>query len=456
VAGLIFSFGNYEGTADFVVNALPNQQQRRIYHGKVVICKKEVLLGIFSSCLVDYAEDRSSDASMLAYDSAPGGIYDINAFGGNITGQIGTAFPLPLYRITVQPTFCFVPTTSALDIGGGNTALGPQNLTASYSGAAPPVAPFSTPFANFITASRENQTHILWNGLNSKWAFQEMQGAPQVFNCQAFCQIQPIINESVPLCTSTNYSIAGLSPDINVTWVASPTGILDNSTFTGQVFPASVSGGRYGQVKLQATISSACGTFVIERIIFVGRPYGPTLTYTDDPNGGCTNGLTHFRIENYSPALTYTITNRVNAGGGTPRQDFWVKGTPGSTGSFTLAVGNSCGSTSGSYTVSYPICRPAASPTAVVYTMSPNPAAQEVLVQQLPDNALTERATAAPDAGISLVRCYDSYGRLRLEQASKGTSTLRLNTEQLPAGLYIVHILRDQHILSRQQLRIEK
>ena len=142
---------------------------------------KDILFGLFTACLVDYSDNKDSDASILAYDSAPGGIYDLDQMSAGAISQIGTALPIPIARVYVQPQFCFIPTTSALDIGGGSVALGAQNLTAVYSGANRPAPPFTTPFSNFITASRENLTHILWNGLNSKWAFQEMQGAPPMY-----------------------------------------------------------------------------------------------------------------------------------------------------------------------------------------------------------------------------------------------------------------------------------
>jgi len=139
---------------------------------------------------------------MLAYDSAPGGIYDLDQMSAGAISQIGTALPIPIARVYVQPQFCFIPTTSALDIGGGSVALGPQNLTAAYSGANRPAPPFTTPFSNFITASRENLTHILWNGLNSKWAFQEMQGAPPMYEAPTALQPCSLAALSLPKTSS--------------------------------------------------------------------------------------------------------------------------------------------------------------------------------------------------------------------------------------------------------------
>ena len=71
----------------------------------------------------------------------------------------------------------------------------------------------------------------------------------------------------------------------------------------------------------------------------------------------------------------------------------------------------------------------------------PNPATDEVLVQPeaAPDaatpSARAATASPAPSGGIAMVRVYESYGRLRLEQPGHGEATLRLRVHMLPAGL---------------------
>ena len=65
----------------------------------------------------------------------------------------------------------------------------------------------------------------------------------------------------------------------------------------------------------------------------------------------------------------------------------------------------------------------------------------------------TENASAAHPV---TVRLFDAYGQLRAERTSTGPAAVRLQTDQLPAGLYFVHLLRGTEVLSRQQLRIEK
>ena len=61
------------------------------------------------------------------------------------------------------------------------------------------------------------------------------------------------------------------------------------------------------------------------------------------------------------------------------------------------------------------------------YTLSPNPAADEVQVQE------TNPEPTARNGGISAVRVYDGYGRLRLERPGHGARALRLPLRELPA-----------------------
>ena len=454
--GYLLSLGNYEGRADFVVNALPNQQQQRIYHGRFLVCK-DIVFGALSVCVLDYAEDKYSTASMLAYDSAPGGVYDINKIGGNVVGQLGTSFPLPLYRIVVQPTFCFVPTTSALDIGGGSTTLTPSALTASYSGASPPAAPFNTPFANFVTASRENQTHILWNGLNSKWAYQEMQSVPQAFNCQAFCQIPAQIRGGNAICAGidTEFTLDGIpATGVTVTWLLSSAASYTVVSQSNSRFVVNSTVGN-GSGTIYAFVESDCGRFTVQKNVSFGGVPSPVVQFANEP-GVCNYNMAYYHIANYSSLYNYTISNRVNAAGGAVRgADFWVKSGGGITGgSFTLTARNDCGFELIDVDVEYPPCT---GPTPT-YTLAPNPATDEVMVEPeaAPATTNARAATASPAAptGIATVRVYDSYGRLRLEQAGHGAASLRLRVGALPAGLYVVHVLHGSNQVSRQQLQL--
>ena len=66
----------------------------------------------------------------------------------------------------------------------------------------------------------------------------------------------------------------------------------------------------------------------------------------------------------------------------------------------------------------------------------------------------TNPEPTARNGGISAVRVYDGYGRLRLERPGHGARALRLR--ELPAGLYVVHVLRGNAVVSRQRLQVAR
>ena len=84
------------------------------------------------------------------------------------------------------------------------------------------------------------------------------------------------------------------------------------------------------------------------------------------------------------------------------------------------------------------------SPTTA--TLYPNPAQSTVDIH-LENADVTQPIT---------VRLFDGYGQLRAEQTSASQTMMRLRIAHLPAGLYFVHILRGQEVISRQQLEVTK
>ena len=455
--GAAVATGNFEGHADFVVNALPSQQAQRIYHGKVYVTK-DILFGLFTTRLVIYSENRNSEAYMLPYDSAPGGVYDLDQVAPGFTTLIGGNPVLPV-TIRVQPRFDFVPTTSALDIGGGTVALRPQDLTNTYSGAGPPAAPFNTPFANFVTAGRENQTHLLWTGLNSKWAFQEMQGLGRTFNCLAFCQAMPTISGASgtdAICANIGRTLSvNLPPNLpantTVGWmVEPPTGLVTYSSSGTSItlFPVDVNVS--GQVKVTATVNSECGQFALTAILVpVGIPASPA-TLGPDWGNDCGPVSKQCRIDNYDPHASYVINVSgalsLVGTGVQPNGTYSVRSGPvgGATGHIEITAHNSCGTSSVS---ALDVITPCGD-NGFAATIYPNPARESVNVHFTRGHA---------DAAHPVtVRLYDGYGQLRAEQTSTSAATMRLRTIQFPTGLYFVHILYGGQVLIRQQLRIEQ
>jgi len=209
---------------------------------------------------------------------------------------------------------------------------------------------------------------------------------------------------------------------------------------------------------LTATLTSDCGNLTLTAPVYAGPPVGPVFEQLD-PSDICYSKTGYFRIVNYSPALAYTVratgASAFNDGGGT----FRIKGGGNSQqATFSVTAANGCGTStnSGGY-VSF------ACPQA--YLVYPNPAADELTVEptggpeanaNTPAARKPEAAAMAESTGISAVRIYDNYGQLRLEQAGNEAKTVRLRVNSLPAGFYVVHILRGGQVMSRQQLKIER
>jgi hypothetical protein len=151
----------------FTCNAQPEYEvSAQQYVGKISYTKN--LFGFIP--ITSYLTNLSatSDPSILPYDYFPGG-----EESSLTTAPTSSAFGFPYlgnYNIQVnafQPSFCFVPTTSALDIGKGTTALNEADFLTPYIGAFPPLPPKNSPFAYYTTAftpydtaKNNNEQHI--------------------------------------------------------------------------------------------------------------------------------------------------------------------------------------------------------------------------------------------------------------------------------------------------------
>jgi hypothetical protein len=456
--GFIFSLGNFEGHVDFTVNALPSQQQQSIFHGRFSVCK-DILFGAFSTCLLDYADDNNSETYMLPYDSAPGGIYDLDQVSGGALGKIGPSIPVAGVSAKVETTFCFVPTTSALDIGNNSVAFTPQDLTASYINTAPPAAPRNTPFANFITGVRDNLTHILWNGLNSKWVFREMEQVPQNVSCLAFCQAEPTISGPGIICdTGATFSISGLPAGTQASWNLSTSATVSTYSVTGPSFTTAYTGANtnYGGAGvLTVTLISECGTLSLQKAVFAGPPDLPVVSGPSEVYD-CSAGGPTFFIDNYNTALSYTFTASPQIQLRPFRSGIIYSLTRRTgAGYITVTATNDCGtslSTQFDFTVV----------PCTAYTVYPNPADDQLTVEQT-DSTSTPRPAAARGASATTsstvastpytVRLFDGYGVQRAQQATT-TPSLSLPTGGLPTGLYLLHIEVGGTVVERRRMQI--
>ncbi|MFD2726606.1 hypothetical protein [Hyunsoonleella rubra] len=97
--------------AQFNLKALPNQQSKQIYKGKIFIEKTILFLITVQEPLID-EETLNSSSNMLPLDNAGGGIYNIDTF---------VVLPPEMDAYVLEREFNFVPTYSSLyQCGSGN------------------------------------------------------------------------------------------------------------------------------------------------------------------------------------------------------------------------------------------------------------------------------------------------------------------------------------------------
>ena len=253
--------------ANFVLNALPDHQALRIYKGKISISKKILFVINVSMALVDKAFNSSS--SMLPLDSAPGGVFDINEFGGI------SAPTMPTDPVFSFPRFCFVPTTSSLDIGRGTQTITTADLLRVYTPSSPPPAPKNVPFANFFTHPIANIRHTQFTQQNGQWLMNEVRNANPTFNCTQYCSLNPTITGgAVSVCYGSNktFNISGAS-GLPVQWVASSNLRVisqNNTSITVTALSSTTSGPAWIDANVGGTF---CGIFPAPRRNITAGPY---------------------------------------------------------------------------------------------------------------------------------------------------------------------------------------
>ena len=133
-------------TANFTLNAQPDGVAALQYSGKITYQKK--LLYLININYTISSVSVTSSPSILPYDYFPGGEEFTTNFVTLTNGSNQNI--LTKYNLTVsaqQPSFCFVPVASALDIGKGVTALTKADYLTAYIGAIPPKGTKSSPFS---------------------------------------------------------------------------------------------------------------------------------------------------------------------------------------------------------------------------------------------------------------------------------------------------------------------
>ncbi len=281
---------------DFLLRALPSQQSREIYKGRIFIEKKILFLITVHEPLID--EERVySNSNMLALDNANGGIFDIENFAD---------LPAELEPFVLQQSFGFIPIYSSLDLGRGNATITPSDLTTIYNPLSPPSAPKDVPFDNFFTNPITSTIHTQFTLNNGEWLVSELADTPEISSCAYVCEGVEIMGNNT-LCDSRQYSLeAAIPSDAVVTWSVSNPSVVSLSNTTGVTTTLSTPPNSYRtNIVLTATVSSTTcqSTVSITKSIRVGKPGTPS--YLNGPTVVNTGALVHYNAGIADGATSY-------------------------------------------------------------------------------------------------------------------------------------------------------
>lgn len=91
---------------------------------------------------------------------------------------------------------------------------------------------------------------------------------------------------------------------------------------------------------------------------------------------------------------------------------------------------------------------------APAYTISPNPASNEVTIMPVAETANSKSAPTA-STGITAVNVYDQQGLLKKQQKFGNVKQAKLNVSSLRTGIYFIEIVDTNH-RERHQLSVLK
>jgi hypothetical protein len=352
----------FELTLD--IKSIANGGNNAVYYGNIKLTKKVLWLVPVSINIAN--KTYNAPSGILPFDSYPGGFYTL--FLANQPGSVSQDWMFSYNNsFFIQRRFSFIPTTSALDIGEGNTVLTNANYLARYVGAAPPAAPFNTPFANFATAFNQNGSQ--WNfdnnnfrrlnnepheGFfirNANFLADEMNGINTVHtNCEAFCA-NGTITGNTNICTSQTLT-APFGNGVTYAWTVSNPSLV-TLTPNGNTVLVTRNGSSNGDAMVSVNISGACGNINLSTNITVGVPVIEFVSFTNDVGGEGYWCSTHYnniftvqpdlqaiyeaRLLNW-PSMTLFRTNNYAVSGTDP-----FGYVPTGWYVFQIRISNSCG-----------------------------------------------------------------------------------------------------------------
>ena len=495
--------GSSKYSVQFTCNAQPNQTTAQQYVGKISYSKNFFWGGSITHNITNWS--FNSNPSILPYDFFPGGRY---LTGVNLTDIRYSNF-LVKFNLSVladQPSFCFIPTPSALDIGSGAVSLTFADYDRPYSGSIPLTAPKTSPFSFWATAIGEspnmNEPHIEINQHNGNWVAAQLTGPMFTNACIAYCGGFHINGPATVCAANQTYTINSVS-GASYSWFGSA-GIQivsGNGTSTVGVTFSNTD----DQQTLFCTVrTSTCGTYTTSFSIAPGLA-PPSVTCSQLGNGSCMIVTPRCPTGFFQPygfavpnpnwqgitGWQWMVSGGVFNDGTTTRNTIFsvpsiTATATGSSGSMTVTVQpiNNCGQVTTQFpplifvnVSSQQACSPFGG-----FKVSPNPATTTLSIA--PDNELnglaapaggTKEATTGVQAtangtgsavkgtgaggslkgiGFTMIEIFDKTGRrVKHLEFAPGTRNARVDISNLPIDIYIVRLFTgtnwEQHVIRK-------
>lgn len=423
--------------ADFWGNAQPLNTTEILYKGRLTLRKRVLWVININANLTN--RSVNSNSSILPFDYYHGGEYRLPSINiGGISGVLGSAG----VNLSMENTFNFIPTPSALDIRRGSNSLVHQDYLRAYSGGLAPPAPLTSSFDAYITAYKDNianENHINVLSRNGDFIASQLEdSSPSVFDCSAFCEGEIVGLNTV--CNQESYSVAGFSGSIS--WSVFPSGIATVSS-SGRV---SRVGSNAGVVTLVASFNGGnCGLLRLEKKITVGSPRPQGLfNVLIDP----WLGRIKVSVEPIEGATSYQwYLNGVRQSGSGETVEVFIPRGGCSSPSFNMGVRavTQCG-VSAIYSKSYanPCYNSFREENKVVY---PNPAQDQVSID------LSKTSNYKANGKPFRVVIANQMGET-MKQLSTHSSKPTIDVSDLKSGTYFIVIYTDDEVV-RKTLLIE-
>lgn len=476
--------GILPGTSNFTLNfnayALPSAgTNNQVYSGSISFTKKIFSLFGWDPQITVYLTDRNyNNPVALSYDYYPGGKYQL-PFNFSTTTVNNDFINLGISAY-LAPSFNFIPTPSALDIGSGATPLNNTDYFRKYNSATPPLAPKSSPFANFTTSfpngANINEPHISFNTRNGNWLATELDTNTTnnaIFDCTLICPDAQISGGT--LCTTANYT-APLSNATFFSWsITQGSNLATLSNATSQTATLTKVGTGSGNITLSLTLgNSICGSTVITKTIWAGKPSFPstgivngatnvnfneTRTYTYSggaPSGATTNYEWYVDApinDNGGPTCAWQIIS----GQGSPSITFQT-GCIATTAVVVVKATNSCG-TDIEYIYVTITENGTSDPCNTIITTYPNPISssnnlQVNLVNPDPCGEANGVASTTSAPVNNEVKIYDFYGIL-VYSSNYSSDSMTLSNINLNSGNYILNVFTNTGKVLRKILVVQ-